>query len=105
MFPVQCPFCESTDVVKNGTSEVKERKNKKRGQHTRRKQRYLCQNSACHRTFHLEYTYTACNPRVKESIIPCVEIGQGIRGTSRFLKISTDTVISKLKKNKKEEIS
>ena len=80
-----CPFCGSENVDKNG--------------HSNGKQRYKCQNTECsHKTFYAEYTYNGCKPEVKRDIIKWSIDGAGIRAISRELGISTDTVISELKK-------
>ncbi|MDR1382885.1 MAG: hypothetical protein LBJ67_03415, partial [Planctomycetaceae bacterium] len=63
----------------------------------------LCNNPACtHTTFYAEYFYNACKPGVKEAIIKQSVNGSGIRAISRCLGVSTDTVISELKKKEKE---
>jgi transposase-like protein len=83
---LQCPFCRTERVTKDGSSNGK--------------QRYKCHNNECKRkTFYAEYTYNACNPDVKKQIIKMSINGNGIRATARVLGISTDTVISRLKKN------
>jgi transposase-like protein len=86
IMPVRCPSCAGNAVVKRGKTE--------RGQ-----QRYLCQNEACsYRTFLLDYTNRGYLPAVKRQIIELAMNGSGIRDTARVLGISTDTVISELKK-------
>ena len=53
---LKCPFCGSEHV---GNKEF-----------NNDKQRYKCKNSACfHQTFYAEYTYKACKPEVKSSIL------------------------------------
>jgi len=85
--PLCCPFCGSTDVGKNG--------------HSNGKQRYLCRNPDCsHQTFYADYTYHGCKPEVKTSILQWSVDGAGIRAISRVLGVSTDTVLSELKKKK-----
>jgi transposase-like protein len=87
MVKLKCPFCQSEKVRKYGFVNGK--------------QRYLCENSKCsHKTFYAEYTYNACNPLVKLQIIKMSIDGSGIRTIARVLNISTDTVISELKKKK-----
>ena len=84
--PVQCPACQSTDVVKYGKQPNDE-------------QRYRCNNSACDRkTFLLNYTNKGNQPGTKEKIIEMASNGSGIRDTARVLKISPVTVMSVLKK-------
>ena len=83
--PLCCPFCGSADVGKNG--------------HSHGKQRYRCRNSDCtHQTFYAEYTYNGCKPEVKTAILHWSVDGAGIRAIARVLKVSTDTVLSELKK-------
>lgn len=84
---LKCPFCGSEDVKKFGKINSK--------------QRYACKNPDCsHKTFYAEYTYNGCNPEVKRDIIKWSVDGAGIRAIARELGISTDTVISELKKRK-----
>jgi len=83
---VRCPSCEKDNVVK-------------RGKTSNGKQRYLCQDEGCRRrTFLLEYTNRGYLPLVKRQIIALTLNGSGIRDTARVLGISTDTVLSELKK-------
>jgi len=84
---LKCPFCGSENVGKNGFNNGK--------------QRYLCNNPECpHKTFYGNYTYNGCRPEIKRDIIKWSVDGSGIRAISRQLGISTDTVISELKKKK-----
>ena len=88
VIPVRCPSCDGDAVVKRGKTD-------------RGKQRYLCQNEACsYRTFLLDYTHRSSMPAVKQQSIDLTMNGSGIRDTARLLSISTDTVISELKKKK-----
>jgi transposase-like protein len=83
---VRCPSCDSDQIVKRGKTDNS-------------KQRYLCQYEACpRRTFILEYTNRGYLPSVKRQIIDLALNGSGIRDTARVLGISTDTVLSELKK-------
>jgi transposase-like protein len=83
---VRCPSCDSDKVVK-------------RGQTNNGKRRYLCQYEAClRRTFILDYINRGYLPAVKRQIIALALNGSGIRDTARVLGISTDTVLSELKK-------
>ena len=84
---LMCPFCGSDNVTKNGKAN--------------NKQRYNCNNPECKKkTFYADYTYNGCRPEVKRDIIKWSVDGAGIRSISRALGISTDTVISELKKKK-----
>jgi len=83
---VQCPHCHRDQVVK-------------RGKTARGTQRYLCQNKACASgSFLLDYRNRGCLPEVKALIIDMSLKASGIRDTARSLHISTDTVLSELKK-------
>lgn len=83
---VQCPHCHSEQIVK-------------RGKTARGTQRYLCQNALCTQgSFLLDYRNRGCVPAVKDLIIDMSLNASGIRDTARVLHISTDTVLSELKK-------
>src|SRR5919109_4707819 len=83
---VHCPHCDSEQIVK-------------RGKTCRGTQRYLCQNTACARgSFLLDYRNRGCLPEVKQQIIDMRLNASGVRDTARVLRISTDTVLSELKK-------
>ena len=83
---VQCPYCQSEQIVKRGKTR-------------RGTQRYLCQNIACTQgSFLLDYRNRGCLPEVKHQIIDMSLNASGIRDTARVLRISTDTVLSELKK-------
>lgn len=87
MVALRCPYCGSENVSKNG--------------HSNGKQRYRCNNIDCnHKTFYAEYTYNGWKPDVKRQIIKWSVDGAGIRAIARELGISTDTVISELKKKR-----
>ena len=71
----------------------------KRGKTHNGKQRSLCQDEACSpRTFIRDYTKRGYLPSVKRQIIALALNGSGSRDTARVLGISTDTVLSELKK-------
>jgi transposase-like protein len=90
MISVKCPFCGSDKVVKNGTT-------------AKGKQTYLCKNNECsHTSFQDEYTYKACDPKVKEKIFDLTVNGNGTRATGRALGISKDTVTAALKKKTRQ---
>ncbi|MEK7485074.1 MAG: IS1-like element transposase [Planctomycetota bacterium] len=82
---VSCPQCHGFRVRKQGTT-------------AQGKQRFLCQNDCCSRSFILDYSNQAYRPGVKEQITQRALNGSGIRDTARVLKISTSTVIAELKK-------
>src|SRR6266849_3361729 len=83
---VRCPHCHSEQIVKRGKTR-------------RGTQRYLCQNMACAKgSFLLDYRNRGCLPEVKQTVIDMSLNASGIRDTARVLRISTDTVLSELKK-------
>jgi len=83
---VQCPHCHSEQIVKRGKTR-------------RGTQRYLCQNMACAKgSFLLDYRNRGCLPAVKQTVIDMSLNASGIRDTARVLRISTDTVLSELRK-------
>ena len=85
---VLCPNCGSDDVVRNGKN-------------SNGKQRVLCRNKECSRkTFQLEYSYNACKPGVKQTIVDMAMNASGTRDTGRVLGVSKDTVTAVLKKQK-----
>ena len=71
----------------------------KRGKTDSGTQRYLGQNIVCVKgSFLLDYRNRGCVPEVKQTIIDMSLNASGIRDTARVLRISTDTVLSELKK-------
>ena len=86
--PVQCPHCQSTEVIKAG----------KQANGT---QRYQCQNGQCERRlFLLHYQHRARVPEVRRQVVDMALNGSGIRHTARVLRISPTTVIAVLKKSR-----
>jgi transposase-like protein len=84
---VQCPECESRDIVKNG-------------QQSNGKQRYRCNNTNCKRTiFLLQYHDKGRLPEVKRQMVDMALNEGGIRDTARVLGVSPTTVITTLKKS------
>ena len=87
LIPVTCPVCGTDNVRKNGHCQSG-------------KQRYLCDNAECLRkTFALEYTYRAYDPKVRASVYEHIVNGNGTRATARLLGISRNTVTDLLKKH------
>ena len=80
---IECPFCQSDDLVKNGQSE-------------NGTQRYRC--NACRKSVQWEYSYRAWLPDVKEQIVKQTLNSSGIRDRSRNLGIAKNTVMAELKK-------
>ena len=72
LIPIKCPHCESIDVRKYGTSPAG-------------KQRYICLNSNCKKTFQAEYKNKAWEPRIRSEIYFLTINGNGIRAISRIL--------------------
>ena len=88
MIAVKCPVCGSTDISKNGKSRNDV-------------QRYLCNAKECGgKSFMQEYKNNGCKPGIEKQIIDMTSNASGIRDISRNLKISTDKVMSTLKKTK-----
>jgi transposase-like protein len=85
--PVQCPYCQSTEVITAG----------KQANGT---QRYRCQNGQCvWRIFLLQYQDRGRIPEIRCQIVDMALNGSGIRDTARVLRISPTTVIAVLKKS------
>ncbi|WP_346267111.1 IS1-like element transposase [Pectobacterium brasiliense] len=85
---VKCPFCERINAVK------------KHGLGNNGHQRYRCQ--LCCRIFQLDYTYRACQPRMKEQIVDLAMKNSGIRDTARALHISINAVVRTLKNSRRD---
>ena len=78
---VQCPRCQSCQVVKYGTA-------------SNGKVRYRCQQSeTCGRTFLRTYAYPGCVPEVKRQMVERTLKGSGIRDSARVLRVGPTTVI------------
>ena len=85
LVPIKCLHCRSLDVIRHG-------------QTSNGKQRFLCRNEGCGKTFIQEYSDRGRLPEIKQRIVDMAVNGSGVRDTARVLNISTDTVISELKK-------
>ena len=85
LIPIKCLHCRSTDVIRYG-------------QTSNEKQRFLCQNNGCGKTFIQDYSDKGRLPEIKQRIVDMAVNGSGIRDTARVLSISTDTVMNELKK-------
>src|SRR4029450_260594 len=80
------PHCQGTDIVRHGTTR-------------QGKQRYRCREQRCAcRTFLLDYSYPGHSPEVKQQIVDMALNASGIRDTARVLHVSTNTVMTELKK-------
>src|SRR5215510_11676179 len=85
--PVQCPHCQSTEVIKAGKQ-------------ANGAQRYQCQNDRCtRRIFLLQYQDRGRALEVRRQVVDMALNGSGIRDTARVLRISPTTVIAVLKKS------
>ena len=87
LVPIKCPHCRSTDVIRQG-------------QTSNEKQRFLCRDDGCGKTFIQNYSDRGRLPEIKQQIVDMAVNGSGIRDTARVLGISTDTVMNELKKKK-----
>ncbi len=86
LIAVRCLYCQSDQVTK-------------RGKTTTGKQRYRCHNPDCaHRSFLLDPAYKGRLPVIKQQVIDMSLNASGVRDTARSLHISTNTVLSELKK-------
>ena len=83
---VCCPHCQSEQIVKRGKTR-------------RGTPRSLCQNTAgTTGSFLLDSRNLGGLPEVKPTLIDMSLNASGMRDTARVLRISTDTVLSELKK-------
>jgi len=80
-----CPKCNGK-TVKNGFQQGK--------------QRYKCKS--CGKRFQSEYSYQAYKTETNDFIVSLLKEGCGIRGISRVLKISKNTVLSRMLKISKQ---
>lgn len=80
---VQCPHCESPNVVKNGIKSTG-------------KQNFLCKD--CRKQFQFAYQNQGANPRVKKQIISSLIHGGGIRDNSTVFNVSQLTVLQTIMK-------
>jgi len=86
--PVQCPHCQSTEVIKAGKQ-------------ANGVQRYQCQNGQCERRiFLLHYQHRARVPEVRHQVVDMAMNGSGLRDTARVLRIGPTTA-SVLKKSRR----
>ena len=86
--PVQCPHCQSTEVIKAGKQ-------------ANGAQRYQCQNRQCERRiFLLHYQHRGRVLEVRHQVVDMALNGSGVRDTARVLRISPTTVIAVLKKSR-----
>lgn len=89
LIEVTCELCKSNEVRKHGKLPISGT------------QRYVCLNNTCSKkTFVLQYKQRGKDPQVKKQIIDMAMNGSGIRDTSRVLRISQNTVMNEIKKNR-----
>jgi insertion element IS1 protein InsB len=87
--PVQCPYCQSTEVIKADKQASGA-------------QRYQCQNDRCaRRIFLLQYRDRGRVLEIHRQVVDLALNGGGIRDTARVLRISPTTVIAILKKSRR----
>lgn len=87
-FRPSCIKCvDEPKCVKNGKDKIG-------------KQRFICKK--CKTSFVESYRYQAYKPSVNNKIVILLKEGCGIRSISRILRISTQTVLSRIKKISKE---
>jgi transposase-like protein len=85
---LHCPHCDGMDIVRHGQTR-------------QGKQRYRCREQPCAgRTFLQDYSYPGQSPAVKQQIIEMAMNASGIRDTARVLHVSTNTVMTELKKQR-----
>ncbi len=83
--PIYCPYCNGTNLVKNGKT-------------SQGKQRFICRESRCERgTFIFDYSYPASNRKVKQQIGDMALNRSGVRDPDLVLHVSPSTVIRELK--------
>ena len=76
---MNCTKCNSSHYIKKGLQN--------------HKQRFYCKD--CKKYFQLEYRYQAYKIQINEFITNLLKEGCGVRGISRVLKISKNTVLSR----------
>jgi len=76
---VQCPHCESSNVVKNGIKSTGE-------------QNFLCKS--CRKQFQASYQNKGANPLIKKQIISSLLHGSGIRDCSTVHQVSAQCVLN-----------
>lgn len=83
---MKCTKCNAFDAIKKGFRNEK--------------QRFYCKD--CHRCFQTSYNYQAYTSDIDKFIIRLLKEGCSVRGISRVLKISKDTVLSRMLKISKQ---
>jgi IS1 family transposase/transposase-like protein len=80
---INCWHCQSLNLVKNGKTANK-------------KQKYRCKD--CGKQFIFDYTYQGCRTEVRRLILKMTLNSSGIRDISRVLSVSTNTVLSQIRR-------
>lgn len=83
---LHCPYCQGTDIVRQGTTP----------EGMQRYRRRACPEREY--TFLLAYAYAGQAPDVKQQIVDMAMNASSMRDTARVLHISPTTVIKELKK-------
>src|SRR4029453_462168 len=85
---LHCPNCQGTDIVRHGQTR-------------QGKQRYCCREQRCGgRTFLLDYCSPGHSSAGKTQSVEMAMNASGIRDTARVLHVSTNTVMTELKKTR-----
>ncbi len=83
---MNCTRCSSSEVIRKGKQN--------------NKQRFYCKD--CKKYFQTDYTYQAYKPETNLLLVNLLKEGCGIRSISRVLKISKNTVLSRMLKISKQ---
>ena len=78
---MNCRYCQSASIIKNGIRN--------------NKQRFRCKK--CNRSFLETYKYYGAKSETSTQIVKCVNNGLGIRNISRILKVSTSTILKRIR--------
>ena len=81
-YRINCTKCNSPNTIRKGLRN--------------NKQRFYCKD--CQRSFQSDYTYQSYKTEINTLIVSLLKEGCGIRGISRVLKISKNTVLSRMLK-------
>ena len=83
---MNCTKCTSSNVIRKGKQN--------------NQQRYYCKN--CNKYFQSDYTYKAYQPNTNKLVVSLLKESCSIRGISRVLNISPNTVLSRMLKISKQ---
>ena len=79
---MNCTKCNSPNAIRKGLRN--------------KKQRFYCKD--CKRSYQSDYKYQACKTETNAFIVSLLKEGCGVRGISRILNISKNTVLSRMLK-------